>query len=133
MEAAPTLQVEIPMVVAVANSLQADLDTAVAGDARSLEPKAAWILPEEVAVTWAVHQLWEIIPIAWRVHGYSEKPVTQKRSSHACLIIEILAWIQNSSLIYLSAIDVWGLMIARGGVGMEGERPPLRRWSSGDR
>jgi hypothetical protein len=37
-----------------------------------------------------VHRLWEILSTASRVPGYSEKPVTQKISSHACLIIEIL-------------------------------------------
>jgi hypothetical protein len=68
--------------------LQADPDTAVGADA--LDPKAARILPEAVAATWEVHWLWEILPTALRVSDYSEKPVTQKRSSHACLIIEIL-------------------------------------------
>jgi hypothetical protein len=72
--------------------LQADLDTAVGVDARSLDPKMARILPKEVAVTWEVHRLWEILlSTATQVLGYSEKHVTQKRSSHACLIIEILA------------------------------------------
>jgi hypothetical protein len=80
--------------------LQADLDMAVGADASSLDPKAARILPEAVVVTWEVHRLWEILPTASRVPGYSEKCVRQKRSSHACLIIEILACIQNSSLIY---------------------------------
>jgi hypothetical protein len=41
--------------------------------------------------TWEVHRMWEILSIASRVPGYSENPITQKRSSHACLIIEILA------------------------------------------
>jgi hypothetical protein len=97
------LLVEIPKAVAAASSpdldpfvgeggLQADLDMAVGADARSLDPKAARILPEEVAATWEVHQLWEILlSTATRVLGYSEKPVTQKRSSHANLIIKILA------------------------------------------
>jgi hypothetical protein len=52
--------------------LQADLDTNVGADASSLDPKAARILSE-------------VVP------SYSEKHVTQKRLSHACLIIEILA------------------------------------------
>jgi hypothetical protein len=95
-----TLHVEIPMMAVMACSpdlsvgeegLQADLDTAVGVDTSSLDLKAARILPEAVAATWEVHQLWEILPIASRVPGYSEKPVTQKRSSLACLIIEILA------------------------------------------
>jgi hypothetical protein len=94
-----TLHVEIPMMAVMASSpdlsvgeegLQ-DLDTAVGVDTSSLDLKAARIVPEAVAATWEVHQLWEILPIASRVPGYSEKPVTQKRSSLACLIIEILA------------------------------------------
>jgi hypothetical protein len=64
-EAAPALQVEIPM-AAVANSLQADLDTTIVADVRSLDPKAARILPDEVAVMWEVHRLWEILP---RIEG----------------------------------------------------------------
>jgi hypothetical protein len=97
---APTHQVEIPMVVAAASSpdpymgevgLQADLDMIVGVDASSLDPKVARILPEAIAATWDVRQLWEILPTASRVPGYSEKPVTQKRSSHACLIIKIMA------------------------------------------
>jgi hypothetical protein len=100
---AHALLVEIPTVAAAASSpdpdpsmgevgLQADLDTAVGVDARSLDPKMARILPKEVAVTWEVHRLWEILlSTATQVLGYSEKHVTQKRSSHACLIIEILA------------------------------------------
>jgi hypothetical protein len=71
--------------------LQADLDMAVGVDARSLDPKAAKILLEVVAATWEVHQLREIFPTASGVPGYSEKPITQKRLRHACLIIEILA------------------------------------------
>jgi hypothetical protein len=71
--------------------LQANLDTVVGADASSLDPKAARILPETVAATWEVHQLWEILPTASRVPGYPEKPVIQKRLSHACLIIKILA------------------------------------------
>jgi hypothetical protein len=94
-----TLHVEIPMMAVMASSpdlsvgeegLQ-DLDTAVGVDTSSLDLKATRILPEAVAATWEVHQLWEILPTASRVPGYSEKPVTQKRSSLACLIIEILA------------------------------------------
>jgi hypothetical protein len=95
--------------------LQADLDTALGADTSSLDSKAARILSKAVAATWEVHQLREILPTASRVPGYSEKPVTQKRFSHACLIIEILAWIQNSSSIYLQTIDVWGWWITRCG------------------
>jgi hypothetical protein len=93
--ATPTLQVEIP--TASANTLdssmgeaQANLDMVVGAHASSLEPKAAKILSEAVAATWEVHRLREILPTASRVPGYSEKHVTQKRSRHACLIIEIL-------------------------------------------
>jgi hypothetical protein len=95
---APALQEEIPMMAALASSpdlsvgeegLQADLDMAVGADASSLDPKVARILLEAVAATWEVHQLQEILPTTSRVPGYSKKPVTQKRSSHACLIIEI--------------------------------------------
>jgi hypothetical protein len=98
--AVPILQVEIPMMTASTSSpdpsvgeegLEADLDTTVGVDASSLDPKAARILLEVVAATWEVHRLWEILPTASRVPCYSEKPVTQKRLSHACLIIEILA------------------------------------------
>jgi hypothetical protein len=71
--------------------LQADLDMVVGEDASSLDLKAARILPEAVAATWEVHQLREILPTASRVSGYSEKPITQKRSSHKYLIIKILA------------------------------------------
>jgi hypothetical protein len=67
------------------------LDMVVGADASSLDLKAARIQPEAVATMWEVHQLWDILPTASRVTGYSEKPVTQKRLSHACLIIEILA------------------------------------------
>jgi hypothetical protein len=82
------LLVEIPTAVAAASSpdpdpsvgeggLQADLDMAVGVDARSLDPKAARILPEEVAATWEVHRLREILlSTVARVLGYSEKPVT---------------------------------------------------------
>jgi hypothetical protein len=44
--------------------LQADLDTTVGADASSLDLKAARILLEEVAATWELHRLWEILPIA---------------------------------------------------------------------
>jgi hypothetical protein len=82
------------MVVAAANSpnpsmgeggLQAVLDTVARADAKSLDPKA-------VVATWKVHRVQEILlsTAAW-VPGYYEKLVTQKRSSHACLIIKILA------------------------------------------
>jgi hypothetical protein len=98
--AAPALQVEIPMVVVVASSpdpivgeegLQADLDTTVGADASSLDLKAARILSDSMPATWEVHQLWEILPTTSRVPSYSEKLVTEKRSSHVCLIIKILA------------------------------------------
>jgi hypothetical protein len=94
------LQVEIPMAVTVAISpdlsmgeegLKADLDTTVGVDTSSLDPKADRILLEAVVATWEVHQLREILPTTSRVPGYSEKPVTRKRLSHACLIIKILA------------------------------------------
>jgi hypothetical protein len=96
----PALQVEIPMASTSASTsdpfrggegLKANLDTAIGADAGSLDLKAARILSEVVAATWEVHRLWEIVPTASRVSSYSEKPVTQKRSSHACLIIEIQA------------------------------------------
>jgi hypothetical protein len=69
---------------------------AARADAKNLDPKAARILPEAVTTTWEVHRVWDILPftMAW-VPGYCEKSVIQKRSSHACLIIEILALIQN--------------------------------------
>jgi hypothetical protein len=54
----------------------------VGEDARRLDPKAAKMLPEALVATWEVHRLWEILPIALRASGYSEKPVTQKRLSH---------------------------------------------------
>jgi hypothetical protein len=94
------LQVEIPTASVLTSTLnpsmgeeclQADLDTPVGADANSLDLKMAKILSEAVAATWEVHRLWEILPTALRVPDYSEKPTTQKRSSHACLIIEILA------------------------------------------
>jgi hypothetical protein len=127
--AAPTLQVEIPTVVvmpalqvefptAVVTSSpnsslgeegrQVDLDTDVGEDASCLDLKAARILPEAVAATWEVQRLWEILPTTLRVSSYSEKHVIEKRLTHACLIIKILAWIQNSNFIDLRAIDVWG-------------------------
>jgi hypothetical protein len=59
-------------------------------DASSLDLKVVRILLEMVAATRVVHQLREILPTPSRVLGYCEKPVTQKRSSHACLITEIL-------------------------------------------
>jgi hypothetical protein len=72
--------------------LLAVLDTAAQADAKSLDPKAAKILSKAVAATWEVHRVWEILQsTATGVPGYYEKPVTQNRSSHACLIIEILA------------------------------------------
>jgi hypothetical protein len=83
--AVPALQVEIPTASATTStpdpfvgeqSLQDDLDTGVEEDARSLDPKAARILPEVVAATWEVHQLREILPTALRVPAYFKKPVT---------------------------------------------------------
>jgi hypothetical protein len=97
--AAAALQVEIPTAAAVTSSPdpsvgeeghQDDVDTTVGADASSLDSKAARILSEVVSATREVHQLREILPIASRVPSSSEKPVKQKRSSHACLIIEIL-------------------------------------------
>jgi hypothetical protein len=85
------LQVEIPTASATSSTpdpsvveecLQADLDTCVGEDARSLDPKASRILLEPVAAMWEVHRLREILPTALRVTGYSEKPVIQKRLSH---------------------------------------------------
>jgi hypothetical protein len=82
--ATPALQVEIPTVaIAAVSSLQADLDTAVGADARSLDLKAVRILPEAVSATWEVHWLREILPTTSRVPDYSEKRVTQKdRAMH---------------------------------------------------
>jgi hypothetical protein len=94
------LLVEIPTVVAAASNpdpsmgeggLQANLDAAVGANARSMDSKVGRIMPEKVAATWEVHRLREILlSTAAQVLGYSEKPITQKRSSHSCLIIEIL-------------------------------------------
>jgi hypothetical protein len=71
---------------------QAVLDTAARANTRSLYSKGARILPKVVATTWEVHQVREILlSTAARVPGYCKKPITQKRSSHACLVIEILA------------------------------------------
>jgi hypothetical protein len=87
----PAFQVEISMASAMAStpnpsvgeeSLQADLDTAVGADARSLDRKACRILSKAVVATWEVHQLWEIIPTASWVPSYSEMPITQKRLRH---------------------------------------------------
>jgi hypothetical protein len=64
---------------------------AVGADASGLDPKAVRILPKVVAATWEVPRLWEILPTVSRLPGYFEKFVTQKRLSHACLIIKILA------------------------------------------
>jgi hypothetical protein len=71
--------------------LSDDPDTATGADANSLDPKAAKILLEAVTTTWEVHQLWKMLPSALRMPSYSEKPVTQKKLSHPCLIIEILS------------------------------------------
>jgi hypothetical protein len=69
--------------------LQGDLDTARGADASSLDPKATEILPLAVVATQEVVAAGDP-PTASRMPGYSEKPVTQKRSSHACLIIKIM-------------------------------------------
>jgi hypothetical protein len=83
--ATPVLQVKISTASVTASTpessvgeecLQADLDTCVGEDARSLNPKAARILLEAVVATWEVHQLRKILPITSRVSGYSEKTVT---------------------------------------------------------
>jgi hypothetical protein len=96
----PALQVEIPTTASSTSrpdpsvgedSLQAYLDMVVGVDISSLDLKAVRILPKVVAAMWEVHRLWEILPTTSRVPGYSEKPVTQKRLSHACLIVDILA------------------------------------------
>jgi hypothetical protein len=73
------------------DDLQADLDIVVGADVSSMYPKAARILSEAVTATWEVHRLQEILLTASRMPGYFEKHVAQKRSSHACLIIKILA------------------------------------------
>jgi hypothetical protein len=74
------------------SGLQAVLDTTARADTKSLDPKAARILQKAVTTTWEVQRVWEILlSTAARVPSYCEKPVTQKRSSHACLIINILA------------------------------------------
>jgi hypothetical protein len=36
-------------------------------------------MPEVVAAMWEVYRLWEILPTALRMPGYSEKPITQKK------------------------------------------------------
>jgi hypothetical protein len=83
----------IQRAAAVTSSLQSDLDRAVGENARSLDLKAARILPKAVAGTWEVYRLRDILPTTSRVPGYSEKSVTQKTWSHACLIIKILSLI----------------------------------------
>jgi hypothetical protein len=95
--------------------LQVDLDTVVRVDARGLDPMAARTLLEVVAATWEVYRLREILSTASWVPGYFEKPITQKKLSHTCLIIEILPRIQNISLIYMQLVDVWGRWITRCG------------------
>jgi hypothetical protein len=73
MAVVPALQVEIPTASVTASTpdpsvgeqcLQADLDTSVGMNARSLDPKLARILPEVVAATWEVRWLREILPAA---------------------------------------------------------------------
>jgi hypothetical protein len=95
----PALQMEIPTTLVLASTpnpsvgkcLWADLDTAVEADASSLGPKTTRVLSEAMVATWEVYRLREILPTASRVPSYSEKHVTQIRSSHVCLIIEIMA------------------------------------------
>jgi hypothetical protein len=64
--AVPALQVEFPTASVTASTpdpsvddecLQADLDTVVGEDARSMDLKAPRILPEAAVVTWEVHRL----------------------------------------------------------------------------
>jgi hypothetical protein len=63
----------------VEGGLQADLDTAARADAKSLDLKAARILPEVLVATWVVHRLQEIfLPTVAQVPGYCEKPATKK-------------------------------------------------------
>jgi hypothetical protein len=71
--------------------LYAKLDMTVGADGSILDLKVAGIMLEAVLATREVHQLWEILPTTSRVSGYFEKSITQKQSSHACLIIKILA------------------------------------------
>jgi hypothetical protein len=87
----PALQVELPTALVTGSNpfpsvgeecQKADLDTARGEDARSLDLKAIRMLPEAVAAMWEVHRLREILPMASRVSGYSENPVTQKTPSH---------------------------------------------------
>jgi hypothetical protein len=60
--------------------LQTVLDTAARAETKSLDPKAARIIPKAVAATWEVHRVWEILlSTAARVPGYCDKPVTQKK------------------------------------------------------
>jgi hypothetical protein len=76
---AHALLVEITTAAAVASSpdpsveeggLQAVLDMAARANARSLDPKAARILPEAVVATWEVHRVREILlSTAARVPG----------------------------------------------------------------
>jgi hypothetical protein len=93
-------QVEIPTVVAGKGGLQAMgegglqvvLDTAARADAKSMDPNTARMLPKAVAAMWEMHRVREThLSTAAQVPGYCEKPVIQNRSSHACLIIKILA------------------------------------------
>jgi hypothetical protein len=79
------------MEIPTASASASTPDPSMGEECLQVDLKAARILSEAVAAMWEVHRLWEIIPTASRVHGYSEKHVIQKRSSHACLIIEILA------------------------------------------
>jgi hypothetical protein len=87
----PAHQVELPTTSVMASNpdppmgeecLKPDLDKAMGEGARSLDLKAARILPEAVAATWKVHWLWEILPMTSWEPVYSKNPVTQQRSSH---------------------------------------------------
>jgi hypothetical protein len=87
----PALQVENPTVSATSSTpdpsmgeecWKADLDTDMGEDVRSLDLKAAKILMEAVTPTWEVHRLQDVLLTTSMVPGYSENPVTQKRSSH---------------------------------------------------
>jgi hypothetical protein len=79
---AHVLQVELPTASTMASNpdpalgkenWKTGLDTAMGEGARSLDLLAA---------TWKVHWLWEILPTASWVTGYSENPVTQQKSNH---------------------------------------------------
>jgi hypothetical protein len=50
----------------------------VGGGARSLDCVVVRSLSEAVAIMWKVHRLWEILPMASWVPGYSENNITQQ-------------------------------------------------------